>query len=576
MKVSDFLVDCLIKNGVTDVFGLPGEVVLEFLDALDRRRSDVYSHICYHEQAGALAACGYAQASGKLGVAYATKGPGIMNMMSAIQDAYCDSIPVVFITAHSSAAYDGSMRFRDNQELDTAELFSSMTKCVVRIDNLDTAANEIETVIELAQSDRPGPVLIDFSSKLLSAEVLALRSKVKHNRDNQEFLSCRIIAEHILAEIHSAKSPIILFGDGIWQSKTYGFARSFLEYLQVPGLTSRFSQDIISGSELNFGYVGSHATRYSNTILATCDLIVTLGNRMAIDPDSATFGDVTKHTRIIRVDVDENEFTRVIPNTVQYKVNLEDLMPLLADLAKPDEKHQSWLSICESIRGVLGDYDTDDPVRALSAIMQNVPAETVFTSDVGNNEFWLSRAYSIAKVSNRIMFSKSFGLLGCSLPKAIGAQLGSGEKVICFTGDQGFQMNIQELQFIATNHLPILIVVVNNNSSGMILSRQRKRRSKHFLHTTADGGYFAPPLKGISNAYNIGYHRENCEDIKKIGAIVGTLSLPCILELIVPETADISPSIPFGNRCDDFIPPTRDVDKRHIDELLFRKLQEET
>lgn len=569
MKVADFLVDCLIKNGVTDVFGLPGEVVLEFLDAFNRRSSEICAHICYHEQAGALAACGYAQVSGKLGVAYATKGPGIMNMMSAIQDAYCDSIPVAFLTAHESAAYDGGMRFKDNQEFDTAGLFRSMTKTVIRIDDLNTAANDIETAIALAQSDRPGPVLLDFSSKLLPAELPMVSSRVKDNRGSQEVSDCRTIAEYLIAELYSAKRPVILFGDGIRQSETQEFARSLLERLKVPAITSRFSQDIIGGSELNFGYVGSHATRCSNTILANCDLIVSLGNRMAFNSDSATFGEIIKDIRIIRVDIDEYEFSRVFPNTEQYKINLLDLMPLLVELNGPEERHKNWLSICESIREILADYDTDDPVRAISAVVQNTKDETIFTSDVGNNEFWLSRAYSLSKVSNRILFSKSFGLLGCSLPKAIGAQIASGSKVICFTGDQGFQMNMQELQFVAKNGLPILIVVVNNNSSGMILSKQRKRNSKHFLHTTASGGYYSPPLKGIANAYGINYYRENCENIEKIAETTSNLLLPCILELIVPETADISPNIPFGNRCDEFIPPTKDEDKRRIEELLL-------
>jgi len=568
MKVADFLVDCLVKNGVTDVFGLPGEVVLEFLDALDNRSGEIRAHICYHEQAGALAACGYAQASGKLGAAYATKGPGIMNMMSAIQDAYCDSIPVAFITAHESGTYDGSMRFKNNQELDTAKLFSPMTKRVVRVDDLDTAANDIETVIALAQSGRPGPVFLDFSSKLLSAEVPTANSNKKDSKGSQIVSNCREIAENIISELRSANRPVILFGDGIRQSKTQEFARSFLDCFHVPALTSRFSQDIVGGSELNFGYVGSHATRYSNTILSKSDLIVALGNRMALNPDSATFGEIAKNIRMIRVDVDESEFARVFLNTEQYKVSLSDLMPLLAELAKPTEKHRKWLSVCESIRGILIDYDTDNPVRALAAIIQNVEAEIVFTSDVGNNEFWLSRAYTLAGVSNRILFSKSFGLLGCSLPKAIGVQIASGSKVICFTGDQGFQMNMQELQFITTNNLPILIVVINNNSSGMILSKQKKRNSKHFLHTTVGGGYFAPPLKGIADAYGIGYYKESCENIEAVGETAANLSLPCILDLTVPEAADIAPNIPLGNRCDDFLPPTNDEDKRRIEELF--------
>ncbi len=568
MKAADFLVECLINNGVTDVFGLPGEVMLEFLDALYRRSDDIHAHICYHEQAGALTACGYAQASGRLGAAYATKGPGIMNMMSAIQDAYCDSIPVVFITAHESAAYNGIMRFKDSQELDTVGLFSRMTKYVVRVDNLEAAANDIETAIELAQSDRPGPVLLDFSSKLMSQEIPSQNTGTKDDRSSLEASDYRVIADHILRELRLAKRPVILFGAGILLSKTQKFAHSFLERINVPALTSRCSQDVVGGSKLNFGYIGSHATRYSNTILRKSDLIVSLGNRMAFNPDSATFGEIVKNTRIIRVDVDENEFARAFPNTVQYKTDLADLMPLLAEDAIPEEKHRDWLSVCESVRGILADYDIDDPVPALSAIIQNAAADTIFTSDVGNNEFWLSRAYTLSNASNRILYSKSFGLLGCSLPKAIGAQIASGSKVICFTGDQGFQMNMQELQFVAARNLPILIVVVNNNSSGMILSRQRKRKSMHCLHTTTRGGYFPPPLKNVAAAYGIGYHKESCENIDKIRKAAASLPLPCILELAVPESADISPYIPFGNHCDDFVPPTKDEDKMRIEKIL--------
>ena len=494
-----------------------------------------------------------------------------MNMMSVIQDAYCDSVPVVFITAHTSTIYDGSMRFRDNQELNTTELFGSVTKRVVRIDKLDTAAQDIEDAIKLAQSDRPGPVLIDLSSKLLSAEVPERNDEMRYRKSNYEGLKYRKIVENILGELRSAKRPVLLLGDGIRQSKTQELVNLFLESLHVPVLTSRFSQDIVGGSELNFGYVGSHATRYSNIILANSDLIVSLGNRMAFDPKSETFGKITDNTRIIRVDIDESEFTRVFSNVNQYKLNLSDVMPLFVALAKPEEKHQNWLEICKSIRETLIDYDNNDPVCALSAIIQHATAETVITSDVGNNEFWLSRAYSLSKVSNRIIFSKSFGLLGCSLPKAIGAQIVSGSKVICFTGDQGFQMNMQELQFIVTNHMPILIVVVNNNSSGMIVSRQKKRNSTHFLHTTSEGGYYAPPLKGIANAYGLGYCKKSCEEVEKIGELSASLMLPCILEMVVSEVTDISPYIPFGNRCDEFVPPTRDEDKRHIEELLLER-----
>lgn len=571
MKVADYFVECLIDNGTTDVFGLPGEIILEFLDALDRHSSEICAHICYHEQAGALAACGYAQTSGKLGVAYATKGPGITNMISAMQDAYRDSIPVVFMTAHESSVYNGEMRFKDSQEIDTVRLFSSMMKCVIRIDDIDTAVNDIEEAIKMAQIDRPGPVLIDFSNRILSRDIQIQKSKSRKTSiiKNKDDSNCHEIAAYIIKELWQAKCPVILFGDGIWQSGMQAYARSFVEKVELPALTSRFSQDVVGDSEFNFGYIGSHATRYSNTIIKECDLIVSLGNRLAFNPDSVTFGEIPKHTKVIRIDIDESEFSRHFPNTEQYKENLASLMPILFELVKPNDEHKSWLALCKSIRTILIQYDMEDPVRALTEIILKAESNTIITSDVGNNEFWLSRAYAFAKVSNRILFSKSFGLLGCSIPKAIGAHIASGSKIFCFTGDQGFQMNMQELQFIATNNLPILIIVINNNSSGMIRSKQEKRNAMHFLQTTNKGGYFSPPLSGIANAYNIGYYKAFCEDIDAIGETAARLSLPCILELVVPETLDISPSIPFGNSCDEFVPPTKDEDKRKIMAMNF-------
>jgi acetolactate synthase-1/2/3 large subunit len=253
---------------------------------------------------------------------------------------------------------------------------------------------------------------------------------------------------------------------------------------------------------------------------------------------------------VIRLDADAGEFRRRLPRCANFRADLRDIMPRLAEADWRGAVDPGWVGVCDRLRSELRHYDAGDPAPAIARIIKAGATDMVITSDVGNNEFWLSRAYALAGASNRVIYSKSFGALGCSLPKAIGAHYATGKGVLCFAGDQGFQMNMQELQLIARERLPVKIVILNNKSSGMIKDGQQRRYGARYVHTTLDSGYAVPDFAAIAKAFNIPYLRaEAAENLFTFS------DEACIMtELAIDESAGVWPFLPRGCPCQDFEP----------------------
>lgn len=550
MKTAEYLVEFLIKHGVKDVFGIPGGCVLEFLYALDKRKADISAHLNYHEQSAGFAALGYAQVLGTLGVAYATKGPGVTNLVTPIADAYAESAPVFFITAHEHEIKEKGLRFAYDQEIDTVAMLAKITKYATRIDSLDQVIPEIEKAYRLTTTGRKGPVFLDFKSSLFKQEIAEDSTQEQLAQQNQaaEIDSCLKAINNLLQK---SKRPIFLIGDGIRQSGIASNMRVLAEKCAIPVLSSRTSEDIMADSSVYFGYVGSHGTRYGNFVLSKADLIIAVGNRMGFPLESSSFSQALKNTKIVRIDIDETELARQIPNTINFKIDLQELFAQ-ADSAKFQYANtKDWLSTCETIYSKLADCDVNTPTKIIAEILHDTKQKVVMTSDVGNNEFWLSRGYVLAKNTNRLLYSKSFGALGCSIGKAIGAHYSSRLSVICFIGDQGFQLNIQEIEFIKSHNLPIAIVVLNNLSSGMIRSREKIVYNAHYVHTTLKSGYSVPNIKAITEAYGLKYYNYVSDDIKMT---LMEIKEPIVIEIQIDEKNDLEPSLPKGNACQDMEP----------------------
>lgn len=548
MKAADWIVDFLISKGVTDVFGLPGAVVLELLYAMDRRKPELTPHLNYHEQGAAFAACGYAQATGKLGVAYATRGPGMTNMLTAIADAYYDSVPTMFFTAHSSEKKKPEMRVENNQEIDTAAIAANVTKYAVRIDHVEDLQSELQKAYVVAITGRKGPVFLDIASSVFRQE-MELGKSPAIQKESQP-ADVEKMAGEIAAKLWKAKRPVILIGGGVRQSGTTDLVRELAKRSNIPVLSSRTTHDILPNDPMYFGFIGSHGTRYSNFILSKADVIMALGNRLAFPANSSSFQPIVESSATIRVDVDKSEFLRDVPNSVAYAADLRQLLPQLLKKNLPDFGMTSWLSICQELRQELWQWDRMPVVDVLMEIMKAAAGGTAFVCDVGNHSFWVTNAYAYSSVDNRILYSGSFGTLGSGLPKAIGTYYSKKCPVICFTGDQGLQLNIQELQFISQHKLPIVVVVLNNCASGMIRDRQKNR--PHFLHTTKNSGYGVPDLEAIASAYQMEFRR-----LKIPRDTVDCFTFeeePYLVEVLVPEDVPLYPNLPIGNACQDLEP----------------------
>ena len=547
MTGAQYIVDSLIRKGVTDAFGIPGGVILRLIYEMDNRNDEIMPHLSYHEQSAGFAACGYAQASRTIGVAYASRGPGFTNLTSAIADAYYDSLPVLFITAHTASCPPDGMRVMDDQEMDTCSIVKNITKDAVRADDAETFADIFEQLCNTALEGRKGPVLLDVSTKILNQEITEPRER---KAVRKQFFSCKTVCRDISESIRAAKRPVVLVGDGIHQIGAEKLLHNFVKNADIPVISSRFSHDLLGKSDYYFGYVGSHGTRCSNFILSKTDLIIALGNRLHFPVASQTFGEIFKHARLIRCEIDEGEMKRVIPNSTCYHIDVAQLLGELAGISCDYGRHESWMQICSELKKELHEEDMNEPARMIADILSAIPLNWSIVTDVGNNEFWVSRASVYNQEQHRTFYSKSFATLGCGLGKAIGIYYSTRMPVVCFIGDQGIQMNIQELLFMTQHQLPIFVMLINNSASGMI--RDREKSCDRFLHTTKNTGFGSPCYRDIARGYGMNFHLFS--DVSELKALTSGHLYPTLVEIVVDEEIGLLPNLPKGAECQNMHP----------------------
>lgn len=568
MKVSDFIAGFLAEKGITDAFGIPGGVILELIYAFERTKK-IIPHLSYHEQCSAFEASGYAQAGAPAGVAFATRGPGIMNTLTSVADAYCDSSAVIVFTAHATGKTQGRIRMMENQEFDLEPIFKPVCKAYIRMDAVQDVKKGIWTAYKTATSGRKGPVVVDVLSSLLNMEMEADKTVWETSDFDGTADEGRMqeIAQTIAQAVSKSSRPVLLIGDGVKQAGVIQETVRFAEQNNLPVLSSRYAEDTMPLSKMYFGYIGTHAVRAANYILSKADLIVGLGNRMAFPVNSASYRPLAEATPIIRIDVDAAEFEREIPGTVNYEADLSLLMPVLAEKICKYENGRQWLEVCGILKEALKNQDINEPIRQMSELLENTENAFTVTSDVGNNEMWLSRAYINAGAGNQILYSKAFGALGCSVAKAIGAYYATKKPVVCFVGDQGLQLNIQELQVISYNRLPICVILMNNDSSGMIREHEEAKYAGHPLLVTRDSGYAPADAEKICAAYNIPYYCYNKLSNQEIKGILKQISSPVLLEVKFGAANNVMPILKKGDPCQKLFPYLKEETYNYLNAL---------
>lgn len=554
MTVADYVADYLVKCGVTDVFGVPGGVILKLIYAIEERKSEILPHLNYHEQMAGFSACGYAQAGKRLGVAYATRGPGIANMITCMIEAYQESIPVLFITAHNNKTKK-TMRCEYDQEVDMVESVKKFTKYATSVDNIEDVQKHMEIACHKALNGRKGPVFLDFSAKLFGENIDINISDICDDIEavsSKEEVGIFNAVECIKDNLLKYERPVILIGDGIRQADCIETTRRWLSNLKVPVISSRAAQDIACNMDIYYGYIGSHGSRYSNFILSKADLIIAIGNRLSFPVNSKSFKMIIDKAKILRFDIDSTEFQREIPQTVNFCININTFMEAVASCDYHFDDKCGWIEVCNKTKHSLNHYDLQEPVIKIIEYLSHQSNAKTYICDVGNNEFWFSRAFEYVRPAGQVLYSKSFGTLGSALGRAIGAYYATRNNIVCVVGDQGFQYNIQELQYISYWNLPITIVILNNMCSAMIRDHEKKISNK-YLHATTETGYSVPNFRKIVEGYGIEFI--SALNTKRTATIDGINSDgPLVYEITFSKDVQLEPNLPKGNPCQRMIP----------------------
>lgn len=560
MTVAEYIIHEWIRYGVTDAFGIPGGVILHILYAMHFRAKEIHPHLNYHEQMAGFAACGYAQAGGRLGVAYATRGPGITNMITCIAEAYQESLPVLFLTAHNSVS-EHEIHVQNDQEIDLIESVSRFTKYSKKIDLIEGLPHILAEACDCALSGRKGPVFLDLSTAILGRNIhdRDINNLTIQNQANPNLHEYEAVLKVIKEKIGNSNRPVVLIGDGLRQVRNQQLIEKVFCSIGVPILSSRAAQDILNQSDLYFGYIGSHGTRYSNFILSKADLIISAGNRLAFPMDSESFLPIVNHAEIIRLDLDADAFLRTMPNAVNFCIDLKEFIAYCSKQEVVLERKNAWITVCKDIKHKLDHCDITTPVKKIIKYLEREEAGRTYVCDVGNNEFWFARAYEKVRPLGNVLYSKAYGTLGAALGRAIGAYYATKKEVVCVVGDQGFQYNIQELQYIAYWNIPIKIILLNNACSEMILDHEQRLFGDKLVHVTEETGYSTPDFKQIVEAYKMKYLSEL--DVEKNE----WPSAPFVYEIFYEREKGLVPYLPKGYACQKMFPA--------LDENLYSYLE---
>lgn len=540
MKASDYIAQFLSAKGVSDVFGYPGGMAVHFMDSLSKR-DDVHLHTTYHEQGAAFAACGFAQVSGKIGVCYSSSGPGFTNLITGIANAYFDSIPLIALTFNVNtyeSAQELPIKQKGFQEMDVIAVSKSFTKYSAYIEDVDSLPYELEKAYQIAMDGRKGPVHLDIpmdvSRLTLEPSNVAYNIEKKYHKD---------YLPKVKLLLEQASRPCLIIGAGIKGVKRQKIT-ALVKHMHIPVVTSMIASDVLpSESPYYYGFLGAYGNRSANFIVTKADLVISLGSRLDVRQVSTNKANFAPNAKLIRVDIDKAELEYKIKED-EYVIydEIEHVIDQLMTL-KIQNTVEPWLCVCDEISRNLAMMDRAYANEAMLTLSKRIADDVVITADVGQNQVWVAQSFAV-KAQQQVLFSGNFGSMGYSLPAAIGAYYGSRKPIVSINGDGGIQMNIQELQFIAREHLPVKVVIFNNQALGMIRHFQEMYMEENYTQTTSTSGYLAPDFKKIADGYGLPFRRFS--DLDSLSHADFLFNEPEIIEIDLPQLTHVYPKLAMG------------------------------
>ena len=508
ISVADYFVEVLIENGVTDVFGYQGGMIAYIFDSLGKYKDKINYHVCGNEQGAAFAACSYSEATGKLGVAISTSGPGFTNLVTGIANAWFDSLPVLFVSGNvNTKDKKRDSHFRQNgfQEIQAAAIAEPITKASIEVELNTDYIKCFDEAIALAMQDRRGPVYLDLPINICRemVEFDHITPFIYQDDENENDLG-----EYFL-EMANSERPVIIAGDGINQAGCKAVFRELIEKLRIPVVTTMPATDLLpSDSQYRMGYIGGTARREAGIVLQNADYVLSVGTRLCskqVGHNMSLFAPKAK--KFVRVDIDDNEFERKLKqDEVELHVNLRYQLQKAKQFLENhniENRHEKWSRNCAEIKRILAVCDNTAANEFFINIGKMLPEDCNVVLDVGKNLCYAAQSLTVKKDTKTFM-SAGLGSMGYAIPAAIGAYYGNHKPTYVFTGDGGAQMNIQELNTIVKNNLPIKIFVLNNHALGNILIFQENYLGSRFVATLEkENDYFSCDFAEIAKAYGM-------------------------------------------------------------------------
>ena len=550
----------LQAEGVKTIFGYPGGSIMPVYDALfdyTRGEKKCFDHILVrHEQAATHAAEGYARVSGEVGVALVTSGPGATNTLTGVADAMMDSTPMVVIAGQVAIGTLGTDAF---QEVDLVGVAQPICKWAYQIRHAEDVAWAVSRAFYIARSGRPGPVVLDFPRNAQVEEIDWEPKKVDFVRSYVAVPKVKEEAVRQAAElINNAKRPLALVGQGVELGNAQEELKAFLEKADIPaGRTMLGLSALPSDHPLNVGMLGMHGNYAVNLKEQECDVLIAIGMRFS-DRVTGNTKTYAKQAKIIHLDIDRSEIDKNVKTDVAVVADCKESLPAITALLNKTS-HEEWRASFK----VLDQKEREKVIEpaihpqagpllmgeVVNAVAEHAPKGTVLVTDVGQNQLFATRYFKYPQ-KRSICTSGGLGTMGYGMPAAIGATFATDRTVVCFMGDGGFQMNIQELGTIMEQKSPVKMILLNNNYLGNV----RQWQDMFWMRRKSFTKMLNPCYELIAQGYGIAY--EAVTDRENLAAAIEkmlTTDGPYILECAIKEEDNVLPMTPPGMNVNDMM-----------------------
>ncbi len=544
---AQIVIECLKEQRVDTVFGYPGGTILNIYDELYKHSNEILHILTSHEQGASHAADGYARATGKVGVCFATSGPGSTNLVTGIATAYMDSVPMVAITANVAVNLLGRDSF---QEIDIAGVTMPITKHNYIVKDVTKLADTIRKAFKIAKSGRPGPVLVDITKDVTAA-------KAKYSKVEPEAIHRKTdeITEHDLSNaiemiMHSQK-PFIFVGGGAVISEAHDELKEFVDKVDAPVTDTLMGKGAFDGTDSRYtGMIGMHGTKAANLGVTECDLLITIGARFS-DRVTGNANKFAKNAKILHIDIDPAEINKNVATYYSIIGDIKEVLTILNGRLE-QQKHKEWLEYVNSLQEQFPlTYNTEmlTGPYILEKLYELTGGDAIITTEVGQHQMWSAQFFKY-KLPRTFITSGGLGTMGYGLGACIGAKVGMPDKtVINIAGDGCFRMNMNEIATATRYNIPIIEIIFNNHVLGMVRQWQTLFYDKRYSNTNLQDKVDFVKLAEAMGAK--AYRITNKDEVESVLKEVLSLNEPVLVECIIDSDDKVWPMVAPGAAIED-------------------------